>query len=175
MTSTGGGDTHILGSVRTADGEGIVRMEDRLATDVDTLWSALTDPTLLTRWIAEVDGDLRPGGEFHARYISGDWEGDGRVDACEPPAHLLLTMRDADPHPGQPAETVVEVTLTPDGDHTILVVEERGLPVNLLAAYGAGVQIHVENLAAHIGGRALADETRWDELVPAYRDMASRG
>ena len=27
------------------------------------------------------------------------------------------------------------------------------MPLDLLAAYGAGVQIHVENLAAHLAGR----------------------
>ena len=173
MSSNAGGDSRILGSVRVDDGDGIVRMEDRLATDPENLWSALTDPARLARWIAEVDGDLRPRGEFHARYISGDWEGTGRVDACEQPSRLLLTMRDAEPQPAQPEETVIDVTLTPEGDHTILVVEERGLPVNLLAAYGAGVQVHVENLAAHINGHELRDEARWDELFPAYQDLAA--
>jgi hypothetical protein len=34
-------------------------------------------------WVALVDGDLRPGGEFRARFTSG-WEGPGRVDVGEP-------------------------------------------------------------------------------------------
>jgi hypothetical protein len=83
-------------------------------------------------------------------------------------------MRDADPQPGQPDETVIEATLAADGDQTILVVEERGIPLHLLAAYGAGVQIHVENLADHIAGREPRDtEARWGELLPAYRDLAA--
>ena len=36
-----------------------------------------------------------------------------------------------------------------DGDQTILVWEERGMPLNLLAPYGAGIQVHVEDLAAY--------------------------
>jgi uncharacterized protein YndB with AHSA1/START domain len=96
------------------------------------------------------------------------------VDACEPPQRLLLTMRDADPQPGQPDQTVIEAQLTADGGQTILVVEERGLPLRLLAAYGAGVQIHVENLAAHLAGRERCDtEARWGELLPAYQDLAA--
>jgi uncharacterized protein YndB with AHSA1/START domain len=175
MTSEAHGGDRILGTVRPAgDGKGIVRMEDRFATGIDDLWAALTDPSRLARWISEVEGDLRPGGEFHARHIDGNWEGSGHVDACEAPRRLLLTMRDADPHPGQPAETVTEATLTPDGDHTILVVEERGLPLNLLAAYGAGVQIHIEHLSDHISGRQSGDaEARWGELIPAYQEMAA--
>jgi len=161
----------ILGSLRTADGTGIVRLEDRFATDMDDLWSALTEPRRLARWIAEVDGDLRPGGEFHR--VSADGESTGRVDVCEPPRRLLVTMRDSDPRPGQPEQTEIEATLTADGDSTILVVEERGLPLPLLPAYGAGVQIHMENLADYIAGRERGDdEARWGELLPAYTALA---
>ena len=99
MTSNAAGGDRILGSLRTADGKGIVRMEDRYDTDIDDVWSALTDPSRLARWYGEVAGDLRLGGEFHLR-IPGEWEGTGRVDACEPPRRLLLTMRDDDPRPG---------------------------------------------------------------------------
>jgi uncharacterized protein YndB with AHSA1/START domain len=172
MTENAPGGRRILGSLRTADGEGIVRMEDRFDTDIEDLWSALTDPRRLARWHSEVKGDLRLGGTFSRR--SSDGESAGRVDACDPPRRLLVTLRDADPQPGQPEETVIEATLTSDGEGTVLVVEERGLPLPLLPAYGAGVQIHVENLANHIAGREPADaEARWDELLPAYRDLAA--
>ena len=39
--------------------------------------------------IGEVEGDLRPGGEFRARFFTSGWEGTGRVEACEPPRRLL--------------------------------------------------------------------------------------
>jgi uncharacterized protein YndB with AHSA1/START domain len=170
MTENAPGGRRILGSLRT-DGEGIVRMEDRFDTDIEDLWSALTDPRRLARWHGEIEGDLRLGGTFSRR--SSDGESTGRVDACDPPRRLLVTLRDSDPQPGQPEETVIEATLTPDGEGTVLVVEERGLPLPLLPAYGAGVQIHVENLADHIAGREPADaEARWGELLPAYREMA---
>jgi uncharacterized protein YndB with AHSA1/START domain len=152
---------------------GVVRMDDRYDTDIDDLWSALTEPGRLARWYGDVEGDLRPGGEFNFR-IPGALEGTGRVDACEPPQRLLVTMRDDDARPGQPEETVTEAWLTTDGGQTVLVVEERGLPLNLLAAYGAGVQIHVENLAGHIAGRESGDtEARWEELLPAYQALAA--
>src|SRR5262245_64516208 len=62
MTSNARSSTRILGSLRAEDGKGIVRMEDRFDTDIDDLWSALTDPARLARWYAQVEGDLRPGG-----------------------------------------------------------------------------------------------------------------
>src|SRR5215471_21740161 len=174
MTSSAHGSGRILGSLRSADGKGVVRMEDRFGTGIDDLWSALTDPRRLARWIGEVEGDLRLGGGFRFRFFASGSEGTGLVDACEPARRLLLTIRDADPQPGQPDEEVIEVTLAADGDQTILVWEERGMPLDLLAAYGAGVQIHVEDLAAYLAGRARVDAAgRWDELQTAYQEMAA--
>ena len=170
MTSNDRASGRILGSLRSADGKGVVRMEDRFDTDIDDLWSALTDPRRLARWIGEVEGDLRLGGEYRFCFFASGSEGTGRVDACEPPRRLLLTMA-----LGQPEEDVVEVTLTADDDQTVLVWEERGMPVDLLAAYGAGVQIHVEDLAAYLAGRERVDAAaRWDELEPAYQDLAAK-
>ena len=146
-------------------------MEDRFDTDIDDLWSALTDPGRLARWLGEVEGDLRLGGEFRARFFASGWEGTGRVDACEPPRHLLVMTR----QDRQDDEHAIEATLTADGDHTILVLEERGMPLDLLAAYGAGIQVHVEDLAAHIAGRERCDaDARWGELQPAYEALASK-
>jgi hypothetical protein len=44
MTGSARAGNRILGSLRTADGKGVVRMEDRLDTDIDDVWSAFTDP-----------------------------------------------------------------------------------------------------------------------------------
>jgi uncharacterized protein YndB with AHSA1/START domain len=138
-------------------------------TDIDDLWSALTDSSRLARWIAIVEGDLRLGGQFHARFTSG-WDGLGRVDVCEPPRRLLLTMC-----PGQEDETVIEAQLAALGDQTSLVIEERGIPLDELAAHGAGWQAHVEDLVAHVAGRESADwRSRWTELTPSYQGLADK-
>jgi uncharacterized protein YndB with AHSA1/START domain len=170
MTGSERPGARVLGSLRSADGKGVVRMEDRFDTDIDDLWSALTDPRRLARWMGEVEGDLRLGGEFRARFFASGWEGTGRVEACEPPRRLLLlTMQ-----PGQPDEHFIEATLTADGGQTILVWEERGMPLDQLAAYGSGIQVHVEDLAANLGGRERCDAgARWNELLPAYQDLAA--
>src|SRR5215475_4869740 len=161
----------ILGSVRSAEGKGIVKMEDRFDAHVDDVWSALTDPRRLAGWLGEVEGDLRLRGEFRARFVASGWEGTGRVEACEPPQRLLVVTQDAD----EPDETSNKVTLTADGDRTILVVEQLGLPLDLLAAYGAGLQIHVEDLAAYFSGKERREvaKARWDELFPAYQELAA--
>ena len=91
MTDRVSPKSRIKGTLLTADGKGIVRMEDRYDTSIEDLWSALTDPQRLARWVAEVSGDLRPGGDLRASFTSG-WEGAGRLDECEPPRRLLLTL-----------------------------------------------------------------------------------
>ncbi|HEX5115649.1 MAG TPA: SRPBCC family protein [Pseudonocardiaceae bacterium] len=161
----------IVGTLCTADGKGVVRMEDRFDTDIDDLWSAFIDPDRLARWLGEFEGDLRLGGEFRARFFASGWEGTGQVEVCEPPRHLLVTTR----HLHQTEQHAVEATLTAEGGGTVLVLEERGMPVHLLADYGAGIQVHIEDLAAHVAGRErCAAEARWTELKPDYEVLAAR-
>jgi uncharacterized protein YndB with AHSA1/START domain len=169
MTSNADAGHRILGSLRSADGKGVLRIQDRFDTDIDDLWSAVTDPRRLARWYGVVTGELRLGGEFRAQVYASGSDGHGRVDVCEPPRRLLLTM-----DPGQPNEQVIEATLAADGGQTVLVFEKRGMPLGHLAAYGAGWQVHFEDLADHVAGRERRDaDARWDELEAVYQDLAA--
>jgi uncharacterized protein YndB with AHSA1/START domain len=170
MTSNARSSSRILASLRAQDGRGIARMEDRFDTDINDLWSALIDPVRLARWYGQVEGDLRPGGDFRLLVHGSGWEGTGRVEACEPPQRLVVRTREL----SQQFDTTLEATLTADGDQTILVIEAHGLPLDKLPFYGVGWQIHVEDLAAHIAGGERGDaEARWADLVPAYQDLAA--
>ncbi|MGZ4487257.1 MAG: SRPBCC domain-containing protein [Nocardioides sp.] len=171
----------VIGTMRTLDEQrGAVRVEEVYDTGIGDLWEACTSPERLARWLADVTGDLHEGGTVHATFTS-TWSGPVRIDACEAPHHLLLTME-----PGGDDETQVEAWLTPEGSGTRLVVEERGLPVGALHFYGAGWQVHVEDL-----GRALALDgpvheegwtplspapawhARWTELTPQYEGSST--
>jgi uncharacterized protein YndB with AHSA1/START domain len=150
----------IIGTMRRLDDRvGAVRIEDVYDTDIDDLWSALTRPERLARWIAVIEGDLRVGGTFTARFTS-EWEGPMRVEACEAPHRLLVS--------GVEDGTEMEATLTAEGDRTRLVVEERGLPLDDLPYHGAGWQVHLEDLGHLLAGEASEWRPRWQELTPAY-------
>ena len=170
MTNDDHASGRVVGTLRALDGKGVVRMEDRYQTDIHDLWSALTDPHRLARWIADVHGALHVGGEFRARFTSG-WEGLGRIDVCEPPRFLQLTL-----DPGQEDETLIEAHLVAQSDQlTHLVIEERGLPLDEIAAHGAGWQAHVEDLRGYLAGQAAMDwPNRWAELTPSYQDLAKK-
>src|SRR5262249_3315184 len=144
----------ILGTLRSENGVGVVRIEDLLDAAVDEVWSALTDRTRLAQWYGEVDGELRAGGEFRARVFSSGWEARGRITACEPPRRFPTVSSE----PDQPTESVHEVTLTADGDRTVIVYENLSVPLDLLWAYGVGEQIHIEDLGAHLAGHQRNDE-----------------
>jgi uncharacterized protein YndB with AHSA1/START domain len=168
----------IIGTVRSLDAErGAVRVEDVYDTGIADLWEACTDPDRLARWIAKVSGDLREGGSIHAVFTS-TWTGPGRVDVCEQPHHLLLTMQ-----PGTPDETQIEAWLTAEGAKTRLIVEERGLPREDLPFHGSGWQAHLEDLARSLTAETAAGawseqspepswRERWNELTPAYQSLA---
>jgi uncharacterized protein YndB with AHSA1/START domain len=168
MTSNAPEGQRILGTLRSENGVGIVRIEERFAAGIDEVWSALTEPARLAQWYGEVEGDLRLGGEFRSRVFASGWEGTGRITACEPPRHFATVSRE----PGRD-EGAHEVTLTTDGDVTVIVYENLSVPPDLLWAYGVGEQIHVEDLGAHLAGRGRNDESRWQELEPAYRELAA--
>ncbi|HEX7003819.1 MAG TPA: SRPBCC domain-containing protein [Trueperaceae bacterium] len=169
MTDNRPGNIVTLGTLRAAEGIGVVRLEDRFDTEIGDLWSALTDRRRLAHWLGEIEGDLFQGGEFRARYFASGWEGAGLVEVCEPPRHLLIATKSA----GEP-DGAVEVTLAAHGQQTILVIEDRGVPLDQIAAYGAGDQIHIEDLAAYLSGRERCDaKSRWQELYPVYQRIAA--
>ena len=166
MTDSPSGRAPALGSLRSCDGKGIVRIEDRFDTDIDDVWSALADPERLARWLGRFEGDLRVGGGFRARFFASEWEGTGHVEVCDPPRHLLVRTTES----GATGQDVIEIRLSAAGEQTVFVVEQRGLPREQLAAYAAGLQIHVEDLAAYlVGGERCDGPARWKELVPHYQ------
>ena len=156
----------ISGDLRVeADGTGTVHMERVYDTDIDDLWDAMTDPARLRRWLADVEGDPTVGVTVHGTFTSS-WTGAIRIDVCEAPFHLRVTME-----PG-PDENIAEAWLTADGARTRLVLEERGFSLDEVADHGAGWRAHVEDLAAEVAGRPGGDwSARWAELRPGYGEL----
>jgi uncharacterized protein YndB with AHSA1/START domain len=176
MTTNADSGERTLSSLGSANGKGVVRIEERYATNIDDLWSAITEPARLARWWGKVEGELRPGGTFH---LVVEWEGSGRVEACEPPRRLHVTIRESDESYRKgngvpPFDAHIDVTLSAAGDETMLVAEVRGMPLDKIAFYGTGWQIHAENLANYVAGRERGDvEPRWEKLLPVYQELAA--
>lgn len=97
----------------------------------------LTDGDLLVRWMGDwARLDPQPGGEFTV-----DINGipiRGSFVEVDPPHRLVLTWGAAGSEILPPGSTTVEITLRPDGDHTVLELVHRDLPPEELERHGIG-------------------------------------
>jgi uncharacterized protein YndB with AHSA1/START domain len=171
--------TQALGVLRADNGAGVFRIEARYPTDRADLWSALTDPERLGRWYGQVTGDLREGGQFQVYLEGPDIRAEGRIEQCQPPSLLRVRTRETDDSArngnGAPFDQTIEATLTEDDTDTELVIEVRGLPLDKVAAYGVGWQLHTESLRSHVTGHEAPDvPTRWGELSGPYQQLAAQ-
>jgi len=109
-------------------------------------------------------------------YLSGNPSrfrtGPVRIEVCDAPHHLLLTMQ-----PGSEGECELEAWLTEEGSKTRLVVEERGLPRDELYLHGAGWQAHLEHLGMSLTSGASAHPGGWSSsrrYLGAFRGSTHR-
>ena len=111
-----------------------IEREISIAAPVERVWDVLTRPEHIGRWFGEdlggggapADVDLRPGGAFEIDHGYGVYP--SRIVSVEPPRYF--SYRWATAFPGAEAtqdnSTLVEFTLTADGDGTRLRVVESG-------------------------------------------------
>lgn len=146
-----------------------VRFERRYDARPEELWSALTEPERLTRWLANVaELELRVGGRFLLVWHEDGQQTDGTVLDLEPGRVLELAWT----YPDEP-DSAVRFELRADGDGTVLVLDHRGLPPRSIAGYGAGWHSHLDSLDAHLGGGEADWTARFQELGPAYEEQAA--
>lgn len=164
-------DETITGSMRATGTTGTTHVEAVFPTDADDLWSAITEPARLARWIAEVRGDLRIGGEVWQRYSSG-WEGTSLIEVCDPPRLLRIRTIGERSDEGD----ALEVRLVPEATGTRLIVEDSGLSIAALPFHTAGWQAHLEDLGGYLDdGRPIRWRERWSELSPLYQRLPIDG
>jgi uncharacterized protein YndB with AHSA1/START domain len=138
----------------------VVALERTFAAAAEEVWDACTSPARLARWFEPVTGELRLGGRYRMD-LSGT---EGTVEACEPPARLVVTWE----HGGDRSR--VTVTLTPlDAASTRLVVAhagelDEGWQRFGPAAGGTGWDSSLRALALHLAG----DEAAAPEAVEAW-------
>ena len=137
-------------------GEPIVR-EIHIRATPETVFEFFTDAGKLTRWLAtEATLDPRPGGvcrQEHAREdgSGGSYHMRGEFLEVSPPERVVFTWGFTDPDVGvPPGSSVVDVTLSPDGDGTRLRLEHRDLPVAAIDSHAGGWTGMLERLATAV-------------------------
>ena len=161
-------DIEVRGKLTDRAGIGEVRIEMLLLAPVEEVWAAVSRPERLAGWYGAIEGDLRVGGSYHAVLIPSGWDGTGRVLECDPGRRLVIEGAE----PGGPKVRDELLLTSPDASSTRAVLTKRGVDPAMIAAYGVGTQIHLENLAAHLAGRGPIDpEPYWTVLLPRYEAL----
>jgi uncharacterized protein YndB with AHSA1/START domain len=108
----------------------------------------------MATWMGrDVRLDPRPGGEFRIDYNGSD-VASGTFVEVDPPVRLVLTWGWEQPGDATPpGASTVEVTLTPDGDGTLLRLRHYGLAADAVAGHAQG----------------------WDQFLPGLAEVASAG
>lgn len=152
-----------LGEVlRDADGVSL-RFRRSFATDVDDLWSAITDPDRCTRWLGTWSGDPASGTvDFTMTAEDGAGPEPVTIETCEPPRRLALTFTTADgPWP-------LEVTLTErDGSTELVFIHHLVEPYDA-SSVGPGWQYYLDRLEATLTGDPLSQD--FADYHPALAD-----
>lgn len=134
--------------VSVRDAGDVLECELRVAAPAAIVFAAFTDPQLLVRWIGNrAEVAPRPGGIFRLDYGDGD-VAHGAYLQVTPFSRVVFTWgwegaRQATP----PGASTVEVTLTPDGDGTLLRLRHHGLSAVERVSHGEGWQFFLPRLA----------------------------
>ena len=118
----------------------------------EVVFAYLTDPQKFAEWMGVgAELDPRPGGAYRI-VVSEKEAASGEYQVVEPPHRLVLTWgweRDPELPPGS---TVVEITLTPRGEGTELVLRHSGLPnATRRDQHAGGWALYLGRLEARFG------------------------
>ena len=169
-------DSSIWGTLTRADAGVDITLRHVYRTSVADLWSAVTEPDRLARWLGRVTGDLHEQGSYTLVFEEDDdsQRASGVVLRCDAPRELVVTWA----FPGEPDAGTVRVGLEAVDGGTELTLTHRGLADRLAAGYGAGWQAHLEGLESHVDGPDGAplpwDADRFDHLLTTYTALAAR-
>ena len=133
----------LFGSVVRVGAGYDLEFERVLATDVDDLWSAITDPDRLVRWMNVYTGELRLGGTWQALLDDGSVYCTGTVTECDPPRSFVTTW-----HAIEEQASTLRVTVEPAPDGARLLLRHEGVQS---IYYGPGWQTYLEQLDDYLG------------------------
>jgi uncharacterized protein YndB with AHSA1/START domain len=153
-------------------GTSTVEREVRIQARPETIFPFFTDPELFGRWSGVATLDPRPGGIFRSD-VDGKNIARGEYVAVDPPHSVTFTWGwEAPDSPLPPGSSTVHVTLTPDGDHTIVRLVHSDLPSGESAdSHGAGWDHYLERLRVVAAGGDPGPDS-WAKGATAEEDAA---
>jgi uncharacterized protein YndB with AHSA1/START domain len=133
--------------------------EIRIAARPETLFAFFTDPAKMMLWMGkDILLDPRPGGIFR-NDIDGQHIARGEYVEVVPYSRVVFTWGWEDGGSPAPGASTVEVTLTADGDETVVRLRHSGLSAIERTTHGEGWDHFLPRLAAAAEGRDTAGAT----------------
>jgi uncharacterized protein YndB with AHSA1/START domain len=154
------------GTLRNDDERCAVRFRRLYDFTPAELWSALTDPEQLGRWLAQARVEPGPGGQVSLAFESGSTEG-GRILTWDEPRVLEYEWQFSGEE-----ESVVRFELQPQEFGTLLVLDHRRLGRSSGTGYAAGWHAHLDALGRLYEFSDEAWTERYEELLPTYKAQA---
>jgi uncharacterized protein YndB with AHSA1/START domain len=148
----------------------VLTFERRLPYPIDTVWSAITDPSERKQWMGETTIDARAGGAIdmvptgpafppeHKRIT-------GRILVWDPPHVFEHEWKQSIVE-----DSVVRYELVRDGDGTLLRLSHRGLSVPNATGFLPGTHAFLDRLEAHLAGQPLPNwAIRYQKVAQTLR------
>ena len=132
----------------------VVEREVRIAARPETIFLFFVEPEKMMRWKGiSAELDPRPGGIYRVD-VTGRDIARGEYVEVTPHSRVVFTWGwEGENHPVPPGSSTVEITLTPDGDGTIVRLRHFDLPTEAQELHGQGWDHYMERLAiAGAGG-----------------------
>jgi uncharacterized protein YndB with AHSA1/START domain len=131
---------------------GVVEHELRIDASPETVFEFFVDPEKMTRWKGVVAHlDPRPGGEYRVDVTPRD-VAVGEYVEIDVPHRIVFTWGWEGNEHIPPGSSTVEVTLTPDGDGTLVKLVHRDLPTPATGEHEDGWKHYLGRLAVAAAG-----------------------
>jgi uncharacterized protein YndB with AHSA1/START domain len=139
--------------VASAETAAAVVREVQIAAAPETVYEFLVDPDRMIQWMGrKAELEPRPGGLFRVD-INGTHISRGEFVELDPPHRVVFTFGwEGDTSIVKAGESTVEVTLTADGDGTLLRLAHKDLPDESRDSHGHGWEHYLQRLEVSAGG-----------------------
>lgn len=146
---------------RTRHGADLIITRSFRAT-IEDVWQSVTASESTARWIGSWEGEAGPGRTIRLKMLfeEGAPESDAKIERCDPPRHLALSMVD------EQGTWNLELELREERDATEVVFVQHLTDPTLAGSTGPGWEYYLDRLVASREGAPMPD---FSEYYPGQK------
>lgn len=144
-------------------GRADLTLERHFKAPIEDVWSSVTDPESMKRWIGTWSGEAGPGKtvQFRMLFEQGDAVSSVLIERCEPPHELVVSTKD------DHGTWHLELLFRSEGDTTTFTFIQHLDDPKLAGDVGPGWEYYLDMLVA---ARSGAAPPSFSDYYPAQRD-----